>query len=659
MVRPKKNAAGAALDKKAAKVPKTIASTQSLSSFVKSICDIMRRSNCASALQYVPELTWILFLRILDAQEARDREAAEAVGRPYAPALRAPYRWQDWAAPLDARGGSLTPEGRPVGWKRDALKARVGDLFAFINKELLPYLHGLDIVREGPNAGQPNPSASPKQRVIGRIMTAVERIRVDSETDFANILDLVHQISIDHIDDQHFFTLSQVYEDLLLKMGEKNSDGGQFFTPREVVRAMVRALDPQPGETVYDPCCGTGGFLAQAYDYLARNLGSDASATDLERLKHDTFFGREKENLVFPIALANLVLHGIDQPNLWHGNTLSGAPTYEALFEQAPASFDVVLTNPPFGGKEGKDAQKNYSFETSSTQVLFLQHILSELKAPMDGKPGGRCAVVLDEGLLFRTNESAFVETKRKLLDECDLWCIVSLPGGVFSTAGAGVKTNLLFFTKGRKTERIWYYDLSHIKVGKKTPMTLAHFGWSPVFAVLDDAALPATLVGDWREQDGNADRPFPTFARLLAQRSTPAADSDFSWLVDFTARRAKAREEMAPHLAEVERLKSEAVTLKDKIAALKKSNADDDALAECRGQLSAVEKAARDSQAAADTIDAASFDLKAVNPRARVERDVRSPGEILDVIADYGRTVDVALARLRLSLGRPDVEIN
>ena len=652
MARPKKNTEGAAATKKAAKTPKSIASTKSLSSFVKSICDIMRRSNCASALQYVPELTWILFLRILDAQEARDRESAEAVGRPYAPALHAPYRWQDWAAPLDAQGKALTPEGRPVGWKREALKARVGDLFAFINKELLPYLHGLDIVREGPSAGQPNPSASPKQRVIGRIMTAVERVRVDSETDFANILDLVHQISIDHIDDQHFFTLSQVYEDLLLKMGEKNSDGGQFFTPREVVRAMVRTLDPQAGETVYDPCCGTGGFLAQAYDYLARNLGGNASATDLERLKHDTFFGREKENLVFPIALANLVLHGIDQPNLWHGNTLSGAPTYDALFEQAPATFDVVLTNPPFGGKEGKDAQKNYSFETSSTQVLFLQHILSELKAPMDGNLGGRCAVVLDEGLLFRTNESAFVETKRKLLDECDLWCIVSLPGGVFSTAGAGVKTNLLFFTRGRKTEHIWYYDLSHVKVGKKTPMTLAHFGWDAGFNVLDDSALPATLVGDWREQEGNAERPFPSFARLLAQRATPAAESDFSWRVDFIARRRMAREEMAPHLAEVERLKAEAVVLKDKIATLKKANVDAEAVAECREQLTTVEKAARDAQTTADTIDAACFDLKAVNPRARVERDLRSPGEILNAIAEHGRTVDAALARLRLSLG-------
>jgi type I restriction enzyme M protein len=620
--------------KKAA--PRSIASTQSLSSFVKSICDIMRRSNCASALQYVPELTWILFLRILDAQEERAREAVEAVGRSFAPALRAPYRWQDWAAP-----GAAT---------RESLKTRVGDLFAFINKELLPYLHSLDVTPDG----RPNQSASPKQRVIGRIMTAVERVRVDSESNLCDILDRVHEISIDHIDDQHFFTLSQVYEDLLLKMGEKNSDGGQFFTPREVIRAMVRTVDPRPGETVYDPCCGTGGFLAQAYELMAHKLGDAASATDLELLKTRTFFGREKENLVLPIALANLVLHGIDQPNLWHGNTLTNAPTYEALFEGAPTIFDVILTNPPFGGKEGKEAQKNYSFETGSTQVLFLQHILGELKPTLDGQPGGRCAVVLDEGLLFRTNESAFVETKRKLLDECDLWCILSLPGGVFSAAGAGVKTNLLFFTKGRKTERIWYYDLSHIKMGKKSPMTLAHFGWGPNGEILDDDALPATLVADWREREGHAGKFFPSFARMLPKHGTPQAETDLCWAVDFFARRAKAREDMAPYLAEVEARKAEAVALKDEIAALKKvpagthsAGAGDTAIAERRERLAVAEKAVRDAQAKADAIDAAVFDLKAVNPRVKVESDTRSPHEIVTSITAHGREVEAALARL------------
>jgi len=613
------------------KVPKAIASTQSLSSFVKSICDIMRRSNCASALQYVPELTWILFLRILDAQEQRAREAAEAVGKSFAPALRAPYRWCDWAA--------------PDGATRKALKAgKIGDFFAFINKDLLPYLHSLDVLPDG----RPNPSASPKQRVIGRIMTAVERTRVDSESNLRDILDRVHQIHIDHVDDKHFFTLSQVYEDLLLKMGEKNSDGGQFFTPREVIRAMVQVLDPQPGETVYDPCSGTGGFLAQSYEWMERGLGDAPSAIAIEQLKTRTFFGREKENLVFPIALANLVLHGIDQPNLWHGNTLTDAPTYDALFDGAPDTFDVILTNPPFGGKEGKDAQKNYSFETGSTQVLFLQHLLVELKPALGRKPGGRCGVVLDEGLLFRTNESAFVETKRKLLDECDLWCIVSLPGGVFSAAGAGVKTNLLFFTKGKKTERIWYYDLSHVKIGKKSPMTLAHFGFGVKGEVLEDAALPTSLLGDWHEREGNREKRFPSFARMFKQRSGPSRDSDFSWTVDFVARRKKAHEDMAPLVAENQKYNDQIIALKERIAQQKKADSLDTRIANYREKLAFAERAAREAQAKVDNIDAAVYDLKAVNPRARNERDMRTPEQILSAISTHGQRVDQALNRLK-----------
>jgi type I restriction enzyme M protein len=626
------------------KKARTISSAQSLSAFVKSICDIMRRSNCASALQYVPELTWILFLRILDAQEEKQREAAEAVGKPFAPALKTPFRWQDWAAPppkndAEAKNHAQTSTGRMYGWKRAELTAgKVGEFFAFINKELLPFMHGLDLLPDG----RSNPSASPKQRVIGRIMASVERTRVDSETNLCDILDKVHEISIDHIDDQHFFTLSQVYENLLLKMGEKNSDGGQFFTPREVIRAMVRTIDPSPHETIYDPCCGTGGFLAQTYDLLAEKLGDGPASTDLVQLKTETFYGREKENLVFPIALANLVLHGIDQPNLWHGNTLTGSPTYEALFETAPPLFDVILTNPPFGGKEGKDAQKNYSFETGSTQVLFLQHVLAELK------PKGRCGIVLDEGLLFRANETAFVETKRKLLDECNLWCIVSLPGGVFSTAGAGVKTNLLFFTKGDKTERTWYYDLSHVKMGKKSPMTLAHFGWGAKGAMLENTALPATLVGDWLDQEVNAGKPFPSFARLLAKRGTPQSESNYSWTIDFSARRAKAREEMVPYLEEVEKQKAEVVNHKEKLSLLRKSVGKDKKIAACREALAAAEKAARDAQSKADGIDSAVYDLKAVNPNAREDKDSRTPEEIIATIEAHGRTVDLALAKLK-----------
>lgn len=626
--------------KNIAKQAKSIAAAPSLSSFVKSICDVMRRSNCASALQYVPELTWILFLRILDAQEAKEREAAEAVGKDFTPALKSPYRWQDWAAPYSVKPGhAKTSDGKPVGWKRQALfTAGDGKLFDFINKDLLPHLHSLDIdVR----TNLPNPSASRKQRIIGRIMTAVERVRVDSEANFRDILDKVHEIHIDHVDNTHFFTLSQVYEDLLLKMGEKNSDGGQFFTPREVIRAMVHTVNPTLGQTVYDPCCGTGGFLAIAYEHVARTMGNSATSTDIDTLKHDTFFGREKENLVLPIALANLVLHGIDQPNLWHGNTLTRRTTYGALFVQAPKTFDVILTNPPFGGKEGTDAQKNFSFETSSTQVLFVQSILDELAAK------GSCAIVLDEGLLFRTNESAFVETKRKLVDECDLWAIVSLPGGVFSTAGAGVKTNLLFFTKGKKTTKIWYYDLAHVKVGKKTPLTLAHFGFDSNGAVLADAQLPATLTASWNEDETNADKSFPSYARMLKQRGRPTGESRYSLTVDFAARRTHAREAMQPLLEEAARIKSQAIDLKEQLKRDKKEGkkAKIEAL---EVEIREREKAARDAESKAAEIDAAVFDLKAVNPNVVAKVDTRTPQQIIESIEANGRIVADALAKLK-----------
>ena len=623
--------------KNTAKQPKSIASTQSLATFVKSICDVMRRSNCASALQYVPELTWILFLRILDAQETREAEQAEVLGAHFSPALLRPYRWQDWAAPWsDKPGHPLTRDGKPQGWKRQELfTTGDGSLFDFINRELLPYLHALDV---DPKTGLPNPAASAKQRIIGRIMTAVERVRVDDETNLRDILDRVHEISIDHIDDTHFFTLSQVYEDLLLKMGEKNSDGGQFFTPREVIRAMVHTVDPSLGQTIYDPCCGTGGFLAVAYEHIARKMGRSPASTDLEKLKHDTFFGREKENLVFPIALANLVLHGIDQPNLWHGNTLERRATYGALFTHAPKQFDLILSNPPFGGKEGKTAQNNFPFPTSATQVLFVQDILAELA------PTGTCAIVLDEGLLFRTNESSFVETKRKLTDECDLWAIVSLPGGVFSTAGAGVKTNLLFFTRGKKTERIWYYDLSWVKVGKKTPLTLAHFGFAQDGSVLSDDALPANLLASWQADETNAGQPFPSYARQLATRS----ESRYSWTVDFAKRRSEARARMQPLLDQVTGIREAVVGLKENLRHLKKDKSAPSAIAALEAKIREQEKAARDLENEATVIDAAVFDLKAVNPNATTVADERTPAQILASINAQGQIVVQALSRLQ-----------
>ena len=589
-----------------------LATQQSVDSAVKSICDIMRRGNCAGALQYVPELTWILFLRILDEREREEAQAAEALGVSFRTSLEAPYRWRDWAAQFD-EDVEVSVEGsvRAQGWKRQELQdGATGAFFAFVNGSLdssgnvvglLPYLKGL----------KARPDATPRQKVISEVMTGVERVRIDTERNSLDVLDKVHEISERAIDTTHVFTLSQVYEGLLLKMGEKGNDGGQFFTPREVIRAMVQVVDPEPDETVYDPGCGTGGFLAQSFEYMEAKAGDDAGR--LETLKERTFWGREKENLIYPIALANLVLHGIDKPNLWHGNTLTGQEAYGGLFDGAPPQFDVVLTNPPFGGKEGKEAQTNFDYKTSSTQVLFLQHVIRSLK------DAGRCGIVLDEGLLFRTNQDAFVKTKRKLIDDCDLWCIVSLPPGVFTAAGAGVKTNLLFFTKGGPTRKIWYYDLTDVKVRKKTPLTVQHF---------DD------------------------FYALLPDR----ADGPLSWTVDVEERKKTSAAEARPYKDEAARHQREAACWGERAKELKKAKPRDDAaIADADANAKSLTKDARAATARAKEIEDAVYDLKAVNPNKKPKIDTRTPKELLDTIEAKGKEIAEALAVLRKSTSAMD----
>jgi type I restriction enzyme M protein len=296
---------------------------QSVDQAVWSICDIIRRGNCAGAMQYLPEPTWILFLRILDEQEEREQAEREAQMLDFTPSLQPPYRWRDWAAPPPdkAPDATLYDETEDVavahgpGWKRrERVEAGQNRYFDFINGDLLPHLRQL----------KDNPNASARQKVMSQIMSGVERVRIDTERDFQDVLDKVHDLSGDAFDLDHIFALSQVYEGLLLRTGEKGNDGGQFFTPRQVIKAMVKVIDPQPGETVYDPGCGTGGSLAESYKHVMEKLGENPPAEQITSLKEKTFWGREKENQVYPIALANLILHGIDRPNIWHGNTGAG-----------------------------------------------------------------------------------------------------------------------------------------------------------------------------------------------------------------------------------------------------------------------------------------------------------------------------------------------
>jgi len=570
---------------------KRLATPQSVDQAVKSICDIMRRGNCAGAMQYVPELTWILFLRILDEKEHREEQESEALGVPFRPSLEAPFRWRDWAAP---------PETLLQGQSNKRVELQNSPqnaFFNFVNTELLPHLKDL----------KNRPDASPRQKVISEIMTGVERVRIDTERNFLDVLDKVDELTTEAVDPTHVFTLSQVYEGLLLKMGEKGNDGGQFFTPRQVIKAMVQVMDPMADETVYDPGCGTGGFLAQSFEHMAGpNNEKVQTAEQLETLKERTFWGREKENLIYPIALANLILHGIDKPNLWHGNTLTGQETYGGLFEGAPQTFDVILTNPPFGGKEGKEAQTNFDYKTGATQVLFLQHVIRSLRE------GGRCGIVIDEGLLFRTNQDAFVKTKRKLLDDCDLWCVVSLPAGVFTAAGAGVKTNLLFFTKGQPTRKIWYFELSELKIRKKTPLMLKHF---------------------------------EEFLRLLPTRG----DSELSWTVDMDAWKQAAAEQSRPLKEQATAKSQQAAQWSQRTADLKKARPrDDQAIEEAEAKAKELTRASRDLAAKAKEIEDAVYDLKAVNPHKRPVVDTRTPEELMDIIEAKGKEVAVALAALR-----------
>lgn len=569
--------------------PKTFSTQQALNDYIWGICDILRRSNCASALQYIPELTWILFLRILDENETRDAENAAAVGAAHKASLASPYRWQDWAA--------------PAGWQRLELQnSGISNAFlAFVNGELIPYLQKL----------KDQPNATPRQKVISQIMSGVERTRIDTEFNLYEVLDKVHAISQANIVTTHMFPISQAYEGLLLKLGEKNNDGGQFFTPRIVAKVMVRVVKPRIGKTFYDPGCGTAGMMIEGDAYMRAEAGDALTGEDLDVLKHRTFYGREKENLIYPIALANMVLHDIDQPNIWHGNTLTLQEVYGGLFEGAPALFDTIVTNPPFGGKEGKEAQQRFPFQTGATQILFLQHVIDSLTF------GGTCGIVLDEGALFRTNETAFVQTKRKLLDDCNLFCIVSLPSGVFTAVGAGVKTNLLFFIKGEPTKKIWYYDLSDVKVTKKAQLTEEHFT--------------------------------DFFARLDEHSDSALKESARSWTIDIVAKRATAKREADPLRAQAAKPAGQAARLREQIKeARKAAQPDDTQIAAWQAAASALDAEARDLNSKAQAIEDAVYDLKAVNPNAKSAGDARTPEELIAFIEAKGREVTQALADLK-----------
>jgi type I restriction enzyme M protein len=269
--------------------------------------------------------------------------------------------------------------------------------------------------------------------------------------------------SFDHIDELQFRSqnekheLSHLYEAKIKNMGNAGRNGGEYYTCRPLIRAMIQVVQPKIGERIRDDACGSAGFLCESFDYMKQKKG--LTTRELKTLQEKTFYGQEKKSLAYVIAIMNLILHGIEVPNIIHANSLS-----ENLADiQEKERCDVVFANPPFGGKERKEVQQNFAIRTGETAYLFLQRFIKVLKA------GGRAGIVIKNTFLSNT-DNASTSLRRLLLESCNLHTVLDCPGGTFQ--GAGVKTVVLFFEKGAPTRRVWFYQLDVGRnMGKTNPL--------------------------------------------------------------------------------------------------------------------------------------------------------------------------------------------
>jgi type I restriction enzyme M protein len=382
-----------------------------LSSLIKSARDIMRKdAGLNGDLDRLPQFSWVLFLKCWDDLEIRRETEAVMAGGKYAAVVPKGYRWRDWAADPD--------------------KGRTGpDLLKFINDDLLPKLREL--------------TGTPERQVLAAVFGETYN-RMLSGYLLRDVINLVNGVNFNSSDD--IFTLGHLYESMLKEMRDAAGDSGEFYTPRPVVRFIVERVQPKIGEKVLDPAAGTGGFLVEALDYLK---GQQKSAADRKRLQTATLFGVEKKPMPYLLGMMNLLLHGLESPNLRRDNALK-TPLKEIGEKDR---FDVIITNPPFGGEEERGIQLNFPEATraSETALLFLQFIMRSLK------PGGRCGMVVPNGTLFGDGVAARV--KEQLLTDFNLHTIIRLPNGVFAPY-TSIPTNLLFFDRTGPTKDIWYYEL-------------------------------------------------------------------------------------------------------------------------------------------------------------------------------------------------------
>ena len=401
----------------------------------KNIDDILYKDSGAdSELDYIGQTSWVLFLRYLDELEQIKADEAELKGEEYRYILTEEFKWQNWAMPKDESG------------KLDHHRAMTGpDLVQFVDGKLFPYLANFKQVADSPKT---------IEYKIGEIFSELKN-KIQSGYNLREIIEYIDELEFKTNIEKH--ELSHLYETKIKNMGNAGRNGGQYYTPRPLIRAMIEVIKPQINETIYDGAAGSCGFLCESFGYIYQNM--EKTTTNLKTLQEDTFYGKEKKNLAYVIGTMNMILHGIEAPNLVHTNTLG-----ENIRDiQEKNRYKVILANPPFGGKERKEVQQNFDIKTGETAFLFLQHFIKSLKA------GGRAAIVIKNTFLSNS-DNASVSLRKHLLESCNLYTVLDMPQGTF--LGAGVKTVVLFFQKGEPTRKTWYYQLDPGRsLGKTNPL--------------------------------------------------------------------------------------------------------------------------------------------------------------------------------------------
>lgn len=394
---------------------------------------LRNEAGCSTELDYTEQTSWLLFLKYLDDLEHEKSLEAELYSKPYSFILDAPYRWETWAAPKNAAG------------EIDHNTAMTGDdLRDFVEHKLFPYLRGFKLRASSPHT---------IEYKIGEIFSEIKN-KIQSGYNLREMVEEIDGLRFQSQAEKH--ELSVLYEEKIKRMGNAGRNGGEYYTPRPLIRAIIKVVQPKIGESIYDGAAGSAGFLCEAYEYLRPRA---SKAADLQTLQSRTFFAKEKKSLAYVIGIMNMILHGIEAPNIIHTNTLS-----ENLADiQEKDRYNVVLANPPFGGGERKEVQQNFPVKSKETAFLFLQHFIKILKA------GGRAGIVIKNTFLSNT-DNASVSLRKLLLESCNLHTVLDMPGGTFQ--GAGVKTVVLFFEKGAPTRNIWYYQLNPGRnLGKTNPL--------------------------------------------------------------------------------------------------------------------------------------------------------------------------------------------